>query len=69
MTVRKRKVEEALQSWIALNKAIGDFSEEEVAYALELETGREIPRPTFVERLEMRMRGVKIEELRKELGG
>lgn len=67
--LRKKKVAEALASWIALNEAIGDFTEEEVIYAMELENEREGPRPTFLRRLEMRMRGVKIEELRKEMGG
>lgn len=70
MAVRKRKVKEALASWLALNRALRSLSEEEVLHAMDAENARpDGPRDSFIRRLDQRRRGIKIDELRKELGG
>ena len=67
MAVRKAFVKDALSNWIDLNKVIGEFTEEEVQYALELESARDEVRETFVDRLRQRLRGIKIGEIREEI--
>lgn len=68
MTVRKAFVKDAMTSWIRLNEQISKFTEEEVLHALELENERgDERRETFVERLQQRLRGIKIGEIQKEL--
>ncbi len=70
MAVRKKKVKDALASWLALNRALSDLTEEEVLHAMETENARMGgPRASFIRRLDQRLRGVRIEELRKEWGG
>lgn len=70
MAVRKKKVADALASWITLNDALSDLTEEEVLHALAVESQREGgARPSFVRRLDQRRRGIKIGELREELEG
>lgn len=67
MKVRKKAVEQAVENWLTLNKALSGMNSEEVIYALELENKRDTPRTTFLKRLGQRYNGIRMEEVRKEL--
>lgn len=67
MAVRKAFVKDAMQSWIRLNELISQFTEEEVLFALEMENEQDERRETVVDRLQQRLRGIRIEEIREEL--
>ena len=67
MRVRKRIVESAVANWTTLNAALSGMNEEEVFYALKLESEREIPRKTFVKRLKQRYAGIRAEAVKKEM--
>lgn len=61
---RKAEITEALRSWVALNKITNTMTEVEVRFALSLEQ-RTRNRATFVTRLMQRLRGIRIEKVRR----
>jgi hypothetical protein len=67
MKVRKKAVEDAMENWLALNRALSSMNTEEVIYALEIENQRATPRKTFLRRLTQRYNGIRAEEVRMEL--
>ncbi len=64
---RVEKVAAALVSWAALNAGISEMDEEDVLLAMANERSG-ANRPTFIKRLTQRLSGIKMSELKKEIG-